>query len=131
MATKNDITYILYKEHYWDWDKKSICPTHGIFIRPVMWSYKKCNDFFLGKMRKNVMMQVEGSMSSYFAGHEKKSIEEWLVGLALEGIVPDFERHELIDRSTYNSYIYKTIDLKTGKTISDYANKITKQLASN
>lgn len=123
------MTYILYKEHFWDYCTSTICPMHGIFVRPTKWDYETCTNFFLGKLAKNIAMRTEGSVSSYLIGHEKKSIEEWLVDLSLEGIVPDFEEHEVVDKSTYNSYIYKTVDLKTGKTISDYTNRVTKRLA--
>lgn len=93
-------------------------------IRPCELEYKQVLDYFAG--RRYGMLTLQGCIEQYddrFDG----SVEEWLINLATEkGLTPDFEQHMIY--YDFNSYIAKTINLRTGKTIEDVTDRILKKL---
>lgn len=95
------------------------CEYASTIIRPCKWSYNECLDFYLGKMKKNAILQLDGAFVSY----NGNNIEEWLINLALKkNIMPDFECQML--EHDLKSYVLKVIDLHTKKTIEDNTEKL-------
>ena len=115
------MTYFLEKNFYLTNDFKIIPLTrlYPTCIRPCNWSYKRCLDFYAGKMDKKILLKLNGACEHY----DGKSIEKWLINLALKkNIMPDFECQILEHYS--KSYVLKVIDLHTKKTIEDNAEKL-------
>lgn len=93
-------------------------------IRPCELEYEQVLDYFTG--RQYGMLTLQGCIEHYDDRFDA-SVEEWLINLATaKGLVPDFEQHVI--SNDFKSYIAKTIDLRTGKTIEDVTDRILKKI---
>ena len=72
--------------------------------------------------KEECIIELDGACATYSDGVIKKfgSLEEWLIWLELDrGIVISFEETCILDRTTYKTYVVKTVDFRTKEFIYD------------
>lgn len=107
-------------------------PYSSILVRPCNETYDSLLEWIQSKSEKTITLDgqiasfADGSGSYQYDYRKFSSIEEWLIWLEIEkGITIDFE-DILVESKNFKSYVAKTIDYHTKKTLDDRLDEVVK-----
>lgn len=140
----DDTTYVLEKTWRIDTHDFKLDPDefYSVLVRPCNLTYREYRNFVLGKhSSKTSCIKHEGSVAQWYSKrcsiwyvetgmHDKQqfsTFDEFMIDLNVRRmIIPSIENWMF--EVDFKSYVVKTIDLNTGETLYDGADKLLSEL---